>query len=114
MKCMRCGREMINTIGGNFNCPTCGMSINDLVDRSQDYNTPASKDLTKQEGWICPVCGRGIAPWMDVCPCQNDIGLTNVTTTGETVDLSEYYTLINDKTVPEAKFTDYTIQDYKL
>ena len=21
------------------------------------------------EGWICPVCGRGLAPWVSECPC---------------------------------------------
>lgn len=20
-------------------------------------------------GWICPVCGRGCAPWLSTCPC---------------------------------------------
>lgn len=22
-----------------------------------------------QQGWICPVCGRGMAPWMRWCIC---------------------------------------------
>ncbi len=22
-------------------------------------------------GWICPVCGRGNAPWNSCCPCKN-------------------------------------------
>jgi transposase-like protein len=21
-------------------------------------------------GWICPVCGRGLSPYTNVCPCQ--------------------------------------------
>lgn len=21
-------------------------------------------------GWACPVCGRGLAPWISQCPCQ--------------------------------------------
>ncbi len=24
-------------------------------------------------GWICPVCGRGNAPFSNVCPCQDQI-----------------------------------------
>lgn len=23
------------------------------------------------EGWICPKCGRALAPWMPECPCNN-------------------------------------------
>ena len=23
-----------------------------------------------QEGWICPKCGRALAPWMSECPCN--------------------------------------------
>ena len=22
-----------------------------------------------KEGWICPKCGRGLAPWVSECPC---------------------------------------------
>ena len=22
------------------------------------------------EGWICPKCGRALAPWMSECPCN--------------------------------------------
>ena len=35
MKCLRCGNEMTNTLGGNWHCETCGFAIDDLVDRSQ-------------------------------------------------------------------------------
>jgi rubredoxin len=28
---------------------------------------PANTELNK--GWICPVCGRGVAPHVQVCPC---------------------------------------------
>lgn len=33
MRCIVCGSEMINTIGGNYNCPRCNHSFNDLVYR---------------------------------------------------------------------------------
>ena len=24
------------------------------------------------KGWICPICGRGVAPNVTVCPCQEE------------------------------------------
>lgn len=23
-------------------------------------------------GWVCPICGRGLSPFINVCPCKND------------------------------------------
>ena len=105
MNCIRCGKEMVNTIGGNYHCPGCNMAVNDLVYRPSNCDIPMPQSFGKQAGWICPICGRGVAPWVDFCPCQNDAGVTNITTTTTTepVDLSKYYTLINDGTVPEAR-----------
>ncbi len=71
MQCLRCGKEMANTTGGNYNCPHCGLSINDLVYRFSEYDIPTPGTFTSQQGWICPVCGRGLAPWVKVCLCNN-------------------------------------------
>ena len=106
MKCFRCGKEMTNTIGGCYICEECGFEINDLVYRP--FNRSESKpfvpqDSGKQEGWICPVCGRGVAPWLSVCPCQDEAGVINVTTTTEVVDLSKYYTWPDGQVPLEAK-----------
>ena len=27
--------------------------------------------MTNTVGWSCPVCGRGLAPWVQVCPCRD-------------------------------------------
>ena len=35
MKCLRCGDEMINTLGGNWHCKSCGFAIHDLVYRGE-------------------------------------------------------------------------------
>ena len=106
-KCWICGKEMVNTFGANYHCPTCGVGVNDLVFRPLNCDMPMPQGLGEQKGWICPVCGRGVAPHVDVCPCRKDAGVINVTTTtsldGVEVDLTKYYTLINDGTVPEAK-----------
>jgi len=34
------------------------------------------------EGWICPKCGRALAPWMPECPCNN---VKTVTSTNATI-----------------------------
>ena len=107
MQCIRCGKEMISTSGGNEYCPKCSFAVNDLVFRPSNCDMPMPQGFGEQKGWICPVCGRGVAPHVDVCPCRKDAGVINVTTTtsldGVEVDLTKYYTLINDGTVPEAK-----------
>lgn len=33
------------------------------------------------EGWICPKCGRALAPWMAECPCNNIKTVTSNTFT---------------------------------
>ena len=82
MNCPICNHEMKNTTGGNYNCPSCGYSENDLVYRGSktvpDFNqiTPNQSTEEKQNnlkltGWICPKCNRGISPFVDVCPCTS-------------------------------------------
>lgn len=39
------------------------------VHREDPAPTPAPP-----AGWVCPVCGRGLSPWMGVCPCMPWIG----------------------------------------
>lgn len=56
---------------------------------------PMPQGLDKKEGWICPVCGRGVAPWVNMCPCQSDWKITYGTSTGGDVDLSEYQDMMN-------------------
>ena len=70
MRCIVCGKEMINTTGGNEYCPKCGLAINDLVYRPSTCDIPLPQGFGEPKGWICPVCGRGLAPWTSYCPCQ--------------------------------------------
>lgn len=76
MRCMVCGKEMKNTLGGNYHCENCGHAVNDLMNRFSSCDIPLPQGFGKQEGWICPVCGRGVSPWVDYCPCQSDWKIT--------------------------------------
>jgi hypothetical protein len=66
---------------GNYHCQECGHAMNDLVNRPSEWK-PVPQDFGKQEGWICPVCGRGMAPWVDYCPCQINRNITWASGTG--------------------------------
>ena len=89
MNCMRCGAEMKSTTGGNFTCPKCNFGINDLVYRPQNCDMPLPDGFNMQYGWICPKCGKVLAPWMNECDCYkkksssvttlNDLTATNIT-----------------------------------
>ena len=84
MRCMVCGTAMISTTGGNYYCPSCGHAINDGVYRPSNCEIPMPQGFVEQKGWICPVCGRGLAPWVDYCPCQgSEIKITYGTSTLE-------------------------------
>lgn len=91
-KCWICGKEMVNTLGGNYHCSTCGVGVNDLVFRApSNCDIPMPQGFGKQEGWICPVCGRGVAPWVDYCPCQgSEMKITYGTSTYVNNDIKKY------------------------
>lgn len=71
MRCAVCGKEMINTLGGNYHCSNCGHAVSDLVFRPLNCDIPIPQGFGEEKGWICPVCGRGLAPWASCCPCTN-------------------------------------------
>ena len=101
MKCMVCGTEMTNTAGGNYQCSSCGHVVNDLVSRPSNCDFPMPQGFGEQ-GWICPVCGRGLAPWMSFCPCKgSEIKITYGTGSLNGVDDALRY--INGHTVEDLK-----------
>ena len=72
MQCIRCGKEMVNTTGGNYHCLSCNTTVNDLVYRPSNCDIPMPQGFGEQKGWICPVCGRGLSPWTSFCPCRDN------------------------------------------
>lgn len=42
-----------------------------ICPRTKFYEPP----LPSPTGWVCPVCGRGISPYIDKCDCQLSDGL---------------------------------------
>ncbi|MEE1303392.1 MAG: hypothetical protein UHD64_11460 [Bacteroidales bacterium] len=104
MQCVRCGKEMINTTGGNEYCPKCGLTINDLVYRPSNCDLPMPQGFGEQKGWICPVCGRGLAPWVSCCPCMNTREIVfNSKTDEETISLNGTNSIVCGTTDIEVK-----------
>lgn len=40
-------------------------AVTEAPSKSETINPP------KMTGWICPVCGRGLSPWISACPCKD-------------------------------------------
>lgn len=95
MKCEVCGKEIAVLNSKDYTCPRCGFGVY----KPSNCDIPMPHGFGEQKGWICPVCGRGVAPWMDYCPCQSDWKITYGTGIG--VDKpdgwKEYYGLFEQK-----------------
>ena len=86
-----------------------GPTINDLLYRQRPEDTTggtSSKSYGEynpphgEVGWICPVCGRGLAPSTSYCPCN----LTrNITYLNGGVSIQDYAN--TNTTPPEAYYT---------
>lgn len=58
MKCIKCGQEMVNISGGNYQCPSCGQTINDLVYRGEA--TIPFRPNNYQIATHCVICGKEV------------------------------------------------------
>lgn len=102
---MRCGTEMTNTTGGNYICPKCNMSINDLVNRTQNCDIPSSEGFGVWQGWVCPKCGKVLAPWRSECDCyKRDLSTITTTNTNVDAELEKLFELNDDRVAEMEKF----------
>lgn len=101
MQCVKCGKNFASHTDGPEICWDCYMKdYDDYVKNNfsevlqigslSNCDMPLPQGFGKQEGWICPVCGRGLAPWVSFCPCQSDLKITYGTSTNETYDIQSY------------------------
>ena len=91
-----------STNGDNI-CFECKNSYNNShIQIPNNCDIPMPQGFGKQEGWICPVCGRGVAPWVDYCPCQgSEMQITYGTSTvTDNEELNRLFEL-NNKRVDE-------------
>jgi hypothetical protein len=93
---------------------TNGPTTNDLVYRMRPEDTtggvPSNQSYSNYQpprgevGWICPVCGRGLAPSTSYCPCnltRNIVYLNGGVTIKDVLD----NTIDCTSTPPEAYYT---------
>lgn len=52
-----------------YRCDIPRTPDDDDVPCSGSLNFPPTWDFFTPTGWKCPVCGRGVAPTVDSCPC---------------------------------------------
>ena len=101
MRCMVCGTIMDKSLGNYYECPNCGHKSESSSVTFSNCDIPVPQGFGKQEGWICPVCGRGVAPWASSCPCQSDWKITYGTgTSGINTELKKLFEL-NDARISE-------------
>ena len=68
---------------------------------SYENITPIVKKQNGSYGWICPVCGAGVSPYQDHCPCCSGKNLTPTWTCGSgsiSSDGTGNYQLYNSNT----------------
>ena len=112
MKCMSCGTEMDSTTGGNYTCPKCRQGVNDGVYRPSTNNIYGEPYLGwGQMGWICPKCGKVLAPWKAECDCHERNTVTtdksNITDKSDINSISTGTYIYKGQT-PDVKYTTAT------
>lgn len=70
--CAKCGKYFSITKQSDY-CPECEVAEIQKADLKTTYTK-----LDSQVGWICPICGRGLSPYTNCCPCKvsSEINIT--------------------------------------
>ncbi len=93
IKCPNCGgndteinlMEVLTSLPAQFKyrCKCCGLHwCTSEYEPNTDYQDilPPQKKTNGSYGWICPVCGAGVSPYQDHCPCCSGKNLTPIWT----------------------------------
>ena len=70
---------------------------NNFKKEDNTFDVTEFKKQATPVGWICPVCGRGLAPWINQCPCFRNTAVLNVILPEDVVDLNDFYKLCDTK-----------------
>lgn len=72
-----------------------------------------NKPVIGERGWICPICGRALAPWMSECPCykQANTDSTTYPNTGTTFPNNSYTISNASKTIRNIGSKSPTLQE---
>lgn len=97
--CVKCGGYFSVTKQTMF-CHECEQSNTNNV---SNCDIPMPQGFGEQKGWICPVCGRGVAPWMNWCPCQKDGPINTVKSNAGEILLNEHSKILNGGIIYEAR-----------
>lgn len=52
------------------------LELEEIVKQHEEIVKDKVKSNPSLMGWVCPVCGRGVAPFTPSCPCQQKYEIT--------------------------------------
>lgn len=62
-------------------CPDCGGALDTAGQCCNSLCAVWRRDRSRPKGgavgWVCPVCGRGLAPWTAACVCVSTYRLVD-------------------------------------
>ena len=87
LRCKRCGHHFSSGFEHDqsiLNVPRVGdWPLAPFHDDQPSYPDVYPLDKNSKIGWICPKCGRALAPHLDSCPYCSGLTTINITCKGE-------------------------------